>query len=810
MTNMKFKFLFTVLFFVCIFSGFSSFAQSGGTLQGKVFSSDGQPAEGVSVVLVGKKHATTTNSLGEYKLTGIQPGSYVLRASSVELKPVEKNITIQPGESASYDFRLTENHAFLEEIVVAGRKNKFYSKESQSVAKMPLARLENAQVYTSIPKNLLREQMVIDFGNALRNTPGLYKIQGSRGINSDGASFYSLRGFRTEATMVDGVPSQTNGDYDPASVERIEVVKGPSATLFGGALTSFGGLVNIITKKPLDTLGGEVSYTTGSFNLNRVNADVYGSLNEEKTVLFRLNAAYHHQLSWQDAGFRKTFFLAPSLELRASEKLRINLNADFYSAEATSPSVVFLNRTRQFIAHTPEELHFDWKRSYTSNDLTIKTPTVNVRAVGSYKLSDEWTSQTIISSNTRRTDGYYQYQFIRKATDDSLERNISLQNTINTTLNIQQNFVGDFKIAGFRNRLLVGIDYVRLKVNNDNSPYIVYDFVNGTLNNDNNYVKISKYGVDQKIAASTAAPTRNHGSTYIYSAYASDVINITDQLIAMLSLRVDRFDSKGTINHATNALVANSKYAQTAFSPKFGLVYQVVKNQVSLFANYMNGFANVAPVTQPLPEISGTFKPQQANQFEGGVKLELFNNALNFTASYYDIKVDNVTRPEVYKSNGVDYNITVQNGTQTSKGIEFELNANPVSGLNINAGYAHNDSKLTKSTTALEGRRPAAAGPADLANLWMSYSLLSGKLKGFGVGVGGNYIGEHLTANSVATGVFTFPSYTLLNATVFYETRRFRLSIKFDNITDEQYFVGQGVISPQTPAAVLAGVAVKL
>ncbi len=100
----------------------------------------------------------------------------------------------------------------------------------------------------------------------------------------------------------------------------------------------------------------------------------------------------------------------------------------------------------------------------------------------------------------------------------------------------------------------------------------------------------------------------------------------------------------------------------------------------------MNGFSNVPPVTQPIPELSGTFKPQQANQFEAGVKLELFNNQLNFTASYYDIKVDNITRPDVYKQNGIDYNVTVQDGTQTSKGIEFELNANPLPGLNINGG----------------------------------------------------------------------------------------------------------------------------
>lgn len=807
---MKVKLRFAVLCCTCILAGLLSYAQGGSTLHGKVFSSDGQPVEGVSVVLAGTKQATTTNNAGEYKITGIQPGNYTIRITSVELKPVEKEIVIKEGEATECNFNLTENHAFLEEIVIAGRKNKFYSKESQTVAKIPLNRLENPQVYTSIPKNLLREQMVIDFGNALRNTPGLYKIQGSRGINTDGASYYSLRGFRTEASLVDGVPGQTNGDYDPASIERIEVLKGPSATLFGGALTSFGGLVNIITKKPLDTLGGEVSYTTGSFNLNRVNADIYGPLNKEKSVLFRLNAAYHHQLSFQDAGFRKTLFIAPSLELRATDRLRINLNADFYSAEATSPSVIFLNRTRPFIAHTPEELHFDWKRSYTSNDLTMKTPTVNVRAVGTYKLSEHWTSQTIISNNTRRSDGYYQYQFIRRPTDDSLERNISLQNTINTALDVQQNFTGDFTIGGFRNRLLIGVDYLRLKVNNDNSPYIVFDFVNGTLNDDKNYTKISRYAVDQKIAASTAAATRNHSTTYIYSAYAADVVNLTRNLIALLSLRVDRFDSKGTINHATNAVIANSNYQQTAFSPKFGLVYQVIKDQVSLFGNYMNGFSNVAPVTQPIPEVSGTFKPQQANQFEGGVKLELFNNQLNFTASYYDIKVDNITRPDVYKLNGVDYNITVQDGTQTSKGFEFELNANPLAGLNINAGYAHNDSKLTKTTTALQGRRPAAAGPADLANLWVSYSLLKGKFKGLGIGVGGSYTGKHLTANSATTGVFTFPSYTLLNATAFYETRRYRLGVKFDNITDEQYFIGQGVISPQMPTSIMANIAVKL
>lgn len=784
-------------------------AQQQGILQGKITTSDGKPAEGITVGLANKKIATATNQQGEYKLTGIKPGNYTIRVTAVGLQAVDKTISINEGEIIVTDFTLTENHAFLQEVVIAAGRNKAIGDGSETVAKMPLARLENPQAYTSISKDLIKEQIITDFGNALKNTPGLYKIQGNRGINSDGATYYSLRGFRTEVSLIDGVPSQSNGEFDPVNVERIEVLKGPSATLYGGAVTSFGGLINVVSKKPIDTLGGEISYTAGSYNLNRITADVYGPANKEGNLLFRLNAAYQHQLSFQDAGFRKSLLIAPAFEIRASNKLRINLNAEFYNAEMTSPSVVFLNRTRQFIAHTPDELGFNWKRSYTTNDLTMKTPTTNMRAMATYKISNDWTSQTIISSNTRKSDGYYQYEFIRKATDDSLERNITLQNTINTAVDIQQNFTGQFNTGFLKHRVLVGLDYVRFKVNNDNSPYIVFDFVNGQYYDDRNYAKISRYAVDQKITASTAAPTRNHTIQEIYSAYASDVVNITDQLMAMLSVRVDRFVSKGTRNHIADSLLGFSEYNQTAVSPKFGLVYQVVKNKVSLFANYMNGFSNVAPVSQPLPEISTVLKPQQANQFEGGVKLDLFNNKLNITASYYDIKVTNITRPDVYVKDSTNYNITVQDGTQYSKGFELELMANPVDGLNILVGYSYNDSKLIRAIPALNGRRPASAGPANLANAWISYALPTGNLKGLGIGFGGNYVDKHLTSNSAVTGVFTLPSYTLLNGTVFYDARWYRLGVKIDNATGEQYFVGQGTLSPQMPRSFSANVTLK-
>jgi iron complex outermembrane receptor protein len=78
-----------------------------------------------------------------------------------------------------------------------------------------------------------------------------------------------------------------------------------------------------------------------------------------------------------------------------------------------------------------------------------------------------------------------------------------------------------------------------------------------------------------------------------------------------------------------------------------------------------------------------------------------------------------------------------------------------------------------------------------------------------GFGAGGNYVDKHLTANSSATGVFTLPAYALLNGTIFYDARWYRLGVKIDNATNELYFVGQGTLSPQMPRSITANVTIK-
>lgn len=773
-------------------------AQSG-RIQGIISSSDGKPSQQVTVTVKGRSNGATSDESGLYTIEKIKAGTYTLRVSFIGLKTQERQVEVRENETTQADFTLEETSEQLQEVIVTAA-NKYGKKESEFVARLPIKNLENPQVYSTISKELLKEQVITNFDDALKNAPGIDKLWTSTGRGGDGAAYFTMRGFTLQASMINGIAGLSNGGLDPANIERIELIKGPSSTLFGGSLINFGGLINMVTKKPYETKGGEITYTAGSFGLNRLTADINTPLTDK--VLFRVNGAYHYEGSFQDAGFKRTGFIAPSIIYKASDRLNFHLNTELYTSEATNPLMVFLNRSRQLIATNPAELNIDWKRSFTANDITVKTPTLNIYGQMNYKLSDQWTSQTNVSRSVRRSVGLYSYVMFldatRVPTDTLLSRYVGDQNSTSTTTDIQQNFIGDFRIGNLRNRLVAGLDYLNVQSNNYSS-YVLFDNVNSVRVNDPRYGRLTRSAVDAKLA--TGVPSRNTTDANTYSAYASDVLNVTDQLLIMASIRFDRFDNKGSYNVSTG--VTSGAYVQNAVSPKFGAIYQILKDRLSVFGNYMNGFRNVGNTTQPDGSIS-VFKPQQANQWEGGVKMEILKGKLSGNVSYYDIYVTNVTRPDPAR---VGY--TIQDGNASSKGVEIDITANLFPGLNLIAGYSHNDSKNEKTDAGSIGRRPVGAGPADLVNAWISYSPTKGALKGFGVGVGGNYAGKNMITNSAATGIFTIPEYTVLNASLFYNTPAFRFALKADNFTNQQYWKGWTTVEVQKPASVSASIAFK-
>ncbi|MEO2078648.1 MAG: TonB-dependent receptor [Leeuwenhoekiella sp.] len=796
---------------VFLLVGFSlaATAQSA-KIKGSVTTTTNTPLSGATIELSQTTLGTTTDENGNFILSNIPSGNYRLILSYVGFKT--KYVDLSVSENTTKDlgaFQLEEAQEMLGVISINGKKhNKFTRETSVSVSKMPLADIENPQVYNSITASLLEEQVITNFDDALKNAPGIDKLWESTGRGNDGAGYYSLRGFAVQPTLTNGLPALTNGSPDPANIESIEVIKGPSGTLYGSSLISYGGLINITTKRPFYDFGGSVSYTSGSYGLNRVTADVNTTLSKEKNIALRVNTAYHTQNSYQDAGFRKSFFFAPSLAYQVNDRLSFYINTEFYKGKSTNQTMLFLDRGAQLRVNTIDELGYDIDRSYTGNDLYIETPTYSFQGQMNYKLSDNWTSQTAFSRSNSKSDGYYSYlyegtQYTTLDEGIALNRYISKQNSETIATDIQQNFIGDFNLGSMRNRMVVGLDYLKTNVINNNSPYITNGaiYIGNNLQEFNEEVLgitdpanftddsgvLTQAGTDALLANGTINPSKTEQE--IFSAYASDVINILPELSAMASLRIDRF--------------SNADHAQTALSPKFGVVYQPILNKVSLFANYMNGFSNVAPVDEVTNGVTTNraLDPEHANQFEAGTKLNLLNGRLSATLSYYDIQVrDRALRVDVDATN---YFYT-QDGTQESKGFEASFVANPVDGLNIVAGYSYNDSKLTEGAADFVGLRPESAGPQNLANLWASYQLTSGKFEGLGFGFGGNYASENKIFNRNLGGAFTLPEYTVVNASVFYGTPDFRISLKLDNIANKEYFKGWSTISPQNQRSLLA------
>lgn len=709
----------TKYFLTGLLISFCSFLQAqDATIKGTITTVDGQPAEAVTIALEGTSKMAVANKKGNYEIKNIRPGSYFIRISFVGVEEQRQPVSLKAGTVETVDFVLKENGQQLQEVVVAANRTR--ATASSLMAKMPLKNLENPQVYTSVSAEILKQQVISNYDDALRNVPGITRAWESTGRGGDGGAYFSLRGFEAQPALVNGLPGLVSGNLDPADVEEIQVIKGPSGTLFGASFYGYGGIINTITKKPYYHFGGEASYTAGSFGLNRLAVDINTPLSKTRKIAFRLNTAAQTENSFQDAGFKKSFFIAPSFSYEVNDRLSFQLLAELLE-EKRAVAPVFFNTDREspLDFKNIKELNLNPDLSFTNNDLTIKNPRKNLQAQMVYKLNNQWTSQTVFSAGNIKSDGIYSYIW-GVDPDQPDQRNYFYQYFNNqdyntNTIDVQQNFNGDFKIGSLRNRLLIGLDYFTRTEKNQSSGWISTRRVNpqgAILDADpSNPDGLNKAAIEAALAATE--PVNSKLTKRSYSAYASDVINFTPAFSAMLSLRADYFDNK--------AGSATENFNQMTYSPKFGLVYQPVIDKVSIFANYMNAFFNVGPVDvyDSANNYIGSkaFKPERANQIEFGIKTNLLEEKLQATLSFYNTRVGNRVYPTAN-------NNSEQGGKTQSRGIELDITANPVPGLNFIAGFSHGKIKVIEGNTFTVtdfynevGRSPGGQGPQTLANL---------------------------------------------------------------------------------------------
>jgi iron complex outermembrane recepter protein len=261
---------------------------------------------------------------------------------------------------------------------------------SEQAARLPIKDVENPQVTNTLNGKLLNNRNYTLIFNMLSNVAGVASAWAGE------APYYSIRGFRTNANFRNGVDGYVAYDIDPANIQQLDVIKGPTGTLFGGTMTTFGGIINRITYKPQDSLFTKISIAGGNNNMQRATFDFNSKLDKNGQGLFRIIGAYNYKEGFQDQGLNKSFFVAPSFSYQTNSKLKLSLDADIFHRSSVNVSMVQpanpLENGLLVNADNSKELGLDYKRSFTDNSLLWNTTTVNLYGKAIYNIYDKWKS----------------------------------------------------------------------------------------------------------------------------------------------------------------------------------------------------------------------------------------------------------------------------------------------------------------------------------------------------------------------------------------------------------------------------------
>lgn len=685
----------------------------------------------------------------------------------------------------------TVKYQNIQAVTLQGTNN-FRTPKSESVARIPLKNLENPTVYNVVPKELISETVANDINTALSSAPG---VLSNNSLNENGNAVF-LRGFNSEINFRNGLPQNPRVQPDVANLERIEVVKGPAGTLFGGVLATYGGVVNLVTKKPREDFGGLVSYTFGSWNMHRVTADINTPLNRQKTSLARFNFSGFTQNSFQDQGFSKGLSFTGAFTYKFSDNTRLNLDFEYFQPKRTLNG--FIRDSEIITTKSMKDYEDVYYRSFTGNDIATKRSNTVTSAELEHTFNERWKSKTSFQyAKANERDSNFMVLFY--VDDNTVSRNIRpFDHHSHTTYDVQQNFFGDFHIGSVRNRMVAGVDYFAEKILSQYGTwqypgrpkgfvFAQYDEV--TLDADAVWEPVTKDRINQFVRVADNNDIRRFNTL---SAYVSDVISPIPTLHLMASLRTDFYTLK---NSDYNGESAEDGYKQTQLSPKFGLVYEIVPNQISFFSNYVNGFKNYAP-SENQDGVITKWKPEQGNQFEAGFKMDLFNKKLLTTLSYYVLNI---------KNRLIDDNAGLgsrQDAGIKNHGLEVDIIANPVLGWNIVFGYGYNENHYDEQS--MYNGRPMEFAPKNIMNLWTSYKVPHGRLEGLGAGVGVNCVSK---AYLNIENYFEAPGYTTVSETLFYDKPKYRIALKVNNLFNQKYWNYYG--QPQKPREIVANISYK-
>ena len=780
----------------------------GGSIEGKIITTDNQPAAFVTVGLKEINRFTITDDKGNFILKNIKQGTYTLQVSMTGLQPQEKQVIVKLKEATFVDFTLVENQKQLEEVIITSRKT--LNQTPVSIGKIAIDPMDLPQSIATIGQSVIREQQAQRLSDVIKNVSGIYMVDARGNVqerfSARGYSFGNSNLFKNGARINSGVMPEMS------SLERVEVLKGSSAILFGQVAP--GGVINMVTRQPKFKSGGEISMRAGSYDLYKPAIDFYGPISS--SIAYRINGTYESAGSFRDKVSSERYYVNPSLLFKLSERTELVLEGDYLKHNFT-PDFGIGTFGGKTIANVPRSrfMGTDWQYSKTEQTTTT--------AIFKHQFNDNWKLNSSLSYQFYKRN-YYAVERVQAADNGDWTRPLGRTLTDESYYTGQVNLIGKFNTSAIEHNLLSGIDadHYLTEANGFSFPAVSglaagsYDKIN--------ILDPGKYSQRSDIPEATNI-RRTFSPVDRFGAYIQDLIKVSPKFNVLAGVRWSYVATKGVetknLQNSTESVDQN-RYDQ-AFSPRFGLVYKPL-NTTSVFASYSNSFN----VNTGMDIDSNTLRPSIIDQFEIGIKNEFLNGLLSANVTAYRIKNNNLAQTAPFLKDGSENNNTAfkqLTGQTTSDGIEIDLAAHPIKGLDITAGYSYNYMRYTKTDTTLGSFKTGERlinNPAHTANGSIFYTLGNGKLSGLKAGVTVLYIGDRFGGwNTDVTKtnpieyrsrIFPVDGFTTIDLTAGYTYKKISLLAKISNLTNTlNYYVHENYsINPIPPTQFLATLSYRL
>jgi catecholate siderophore receptor len=648
------------------------------------------------------------------------------------------------------------------EIVVTGERQKSAVDSTSTATKTSTDIKDIPQALTIVSEKQIADQQLRSISDLLNFVPGASYNSGEGNRDT-----IVLRGNSSTADFfIDGVRDDVQYFRDFYNVERVEVLKGPNAMIFGRG--GGGGIVNRVLKRPGFIAARGITASGDGWGGRRFTADLDQPLSG--TVALRLNGLFEDSDSFRHHVNLKRYGINPTVALLAGPDTRIDLSYEFFHDRRTADRGV-PSQGGEPVKGFTRTFFGDPRLSHSKADVNLATLAVEHDFGAGLTLKN----RTMFGDY----DKFYQNIFANSAVlvpTATLPERVKLgaYNNRNDRRNLfsQTDLVWENRLGGVDQTMLIGFELGRERSRNRR----LTGTVSGARILADGSVPLSDPTVVDETAvfAPSASDANNRVKASVAAAYVQDQIRPALWLEIVAGLRFDSF--KIDVDDLRSVGGGAFGRRDNLWSPRLGLILKPT-DQLSLYASYSRSYLpQSGDQFSGLTNITEGLKPERFDNYEVGAKWKVFEGLLA-TAAVYRLDRSNTRATDPNNPTR-----TVLTGAQRSRGIELGLEGSVSDRWTISAGYTLQKADIAKTTTAAPKGRDVPLVPRHSFSLWNRYDVT--KRIGLGLGV-------IVRSKSFATisNAVKLPGYARVDAALFYKLPGgVEAQVNLENLLGAHYF----------------------